>query len=177
MAIWPERCKMLQITEKVVPEDEWGEAAKKNAEDIERLRQFLINESKAFVRDEQERRRQMEDVKAGKVRCAIKLGIGIVINSNCTEITFNRKKKKLRKGDQKQLIIERLAEASKQKDYMVSNESLQAYLLDNWSLATERGVNNRTIQGVRDSINRELKEKIICSEKGFFWLNRNLLEI
>ena len=87
------------------------------------------------------------------------------------------KKKKLHKGDQKQLIIERLAEASKQKDYTVSNESLQAYLLDNWPLAAERGVNNRTIQGVRDSINRELKEKIICSEKGFFWLNRNLLEI
>ena len=86
---------MLQITEKVVPEDEWGEAAKKNAEDIERLRRFLINESKAFVRDEQERRRQMEDVKVGKVRCAIKLDIGIVINSDCTEITFNRKKEKI----------------------------------------------------------------------------------
>lgn len=172
---------MFEIKDTLMPVEKWAETARKNAEDYERARRFLIKVFSDMAKVQREQNQRLMDIRDGKIRRTIRinpLDTGLVVDYNGSQIltiSYKGKTKELEKASQEWCVVEALAEASVLENrYKLDTEYLQNLLEDSLVCAD---TDTKTIRNIRDRINKFFDEKIIVSDgKGKFWLNRDLLE-
>lgn len=181
MATGQKGVKMFEvINTQVADSSKWAETARKNAEDFERQRQFLIkvlsNASKYMEKEQQ----TLADIRAGKIRREVilrdNMGLKVEnVNGNLI-VSYNGKRKELQEGSQEWYTVEVLAEAMmRDVGYEVNTVFLQERLEE---VGVVEEATGKTIRNIRDRINKYFDEKIIDSDahKKTFWLNRGLMQ-
>lgn len=181
MATGQKGVKMFEvINSQVVDPSKWAETARKNAEDYERQRQFLIKVFSDVSKYMKKNQQTLADIRDGKIRREFILrnntGLKVEnINGNLI-VSYNGKRKELQEGSQEWYMVEVLAEAMvRDVGYEVNTVFLQERLEE---VGVVEEATSKTIRNIRDRINKYFDEKIIDSDahKKTFWFNRDLMQ-